>query len=231
MKIVLHLYLFFGLLPGLMLSSAYAQDFNWNFNSNKMAYIKIEHAQFVVPTAYIWNKSGQLEGDGTRTLVVALLPDMQPRTEANKAKFDGLNGAPDVVHIELRRLMVPASSAEGKDWRNARKRQKAKRYIQNYTVGKSTEGSYGFKMYKAPAYSTDLLYRTLSNGDYYYIKCDDATKNSTPDCNSGFYFSEKFYVSYQYKKQHLKRWQMIDQNVRGLVKSFELKATLHEGKD
>lgn len=216
---------FVVLLVGLIALTGHdAHGFSKGDASQEIVNFEIEGNHFAIPKGYIWFEGAWKGGKRDGVNMWALLPGMQPRTENNKGEFDGPGGFRNVVGFLLHRINNPGSSQEGTEWQAKRKQKSFDWKVKEFTQGEPVDGPYGFKLYRPrkPTRDRELLFRQLPDGSLYFIQCHTDSRGPSPGCSSEVYLSDKLYVRYTYGKQHLKDWQVIDEKVRELIRSFEI---------
>jgi hypothetical protein len=227
MKLRVHLFLV--LLVGLVTLTCYQGVLanSSDVSGQEIVNIEIDGNRFAIPKGYMWYEGAWKGGKVSGVNLWALLPDMQPRTENNKSEFDGPGGYRGVVGILLSRINKAVSSQEGAGWPAKRKRLSFDWKVKEFTQGPSFDGPYGFKMYKGNKIAAwgELLFRTMPDDSLYFIACDQDGGVPFPSCSAEVYLSDKLYVRYTFGKPYLKDWQVIDQKVRQLIHSFEIKKT------
>jgi len=227
LKMKLRVHLFLVLLVGLVALTSYhgALANSLYVNSQEIVNIKIDGSSFAIPKGYMWYEGAWKGGKMSGVNLWALMPDMQPRTESNKGEFDGPGGFRGVVGVLLHQLYKPVSHEEGAAWQDKRKRQSFDWVVKEFTQGPPIDGPYGFKMYKGTKSAAwgELLFRTLPDGSLHFIECHADSQGPSPGCSAETYLSDKLFVRYTFGKPYLKDWQVIDQKVRQLIHSFEIK--------
>lgn len=216
---------FVVLLVGLIALAGHdAYGFSKGDVSQEIVNIEIEGNHFAIPKGYIWFEGAWKGGKRDGVNMWTILPDMQPRTEANKNEFDGPGGFRDVIGILLHRYNNPVTSQEGPNWQRKRKQQSFEWKVKEFTQGEPVDGPYGFKLYRPrkPSRDGELLFRQLPDGSLYFIQCHTDSQGPFPGCSSEIYLSDKLYIRYTYGKQHLKDWQAVDKKIRELIRGFEI---------
>lgn len=171
---------------------------------------------FIIPENYTRYPVQRTGGIQREVAMHALLPDLEPFSEEQRAAFD--NNAPDsaVLYFSLREAGVTLSSE-----------QRFKRIYKKYLDGKPPE--HDMLNMDRYAFSADSGYKDQDlftyrdqNNQLALLLCDQLTSLiDSPNCTRTLLLSDKLALTYRYKRAHRANWQEIDAAILLLIQSFD----------
>ena len=190
---------------------AYATD-----ASLELIYLEVAGTRFAVPKAYIWDPSAWKGGARDGINMHALLPDLEPYSEKNKAEFDspGLgkvvtflvhhndNGrtAKKKVFERLMAMMIDPASAKPYEFG-----------LIHYSYSEQHKREKDFLVHKEPS------------GVVHFFDCRQEGTAPYPSCRTYLDYNDHVYVEINFSRHYLKDWKDIEAKVLSLIATFETK--------
>lgn len=176
-----------------------------------------------IPKPYLYNKD-ELNGCEHQTVsMYALLPDISPRTSANKEQvnFGFFPTGKNVVNFNLTHITSSAKSGE-----ELLAYLKSTRLSDLNDLGEVNE--YGLVTYRSKRQkeADDIFSYKYDDKDFFIADCTQirpwAKSNARSTCSVDNYVTKGLYLSYKFDRNHLKYWKAIDLNMKNFIRSLIL---------
>lgn len=213
---------------GLMISPLFTGEptYGWNeADFAKKISVELDGTNYTVPVKYL-DRSWKEDGKIVSVSLIALLPNMEPRTMSNKEEFTSHNdGQGRRISITLRKANKPDSGFEkyGDLTDKANNLQMHFDFF-SFAAGltKTPEQKFGLKYFEKGeiGYTTEM-YVADDKSSGVYFQCGGDRKDYRPICETSIPYKGNVMLSYSFRKTYLKDWKEIQTQVLSLVKSLE----------
>lgn len=201
--------------------------------SPRLVRLEIGDKVFAIPQNHIWSREDWKGGKVQGVNMHALLPDFEPRTEANQHVFDKPGSKRGISLLLGEHNMVGSRTSSP-----SMTRQKVyERIIYDYMSQKKRlvqdfPGPHGLSMQRLqPSSSNDELYvGHKHDGKFYWVTCSPDSERLNPRCDTYIEYSEHVTINYNFPKDYLSKWETTDDGILNLVRRFEDNAKLGEQK-
>lgn len=188
----------------------------------KTLTINLDGTRYAVPVKYLyreWKQGGEI----VSFELVALLPNMEPKTMNNKEEFTKVkDGAGRRIRITFRKYEKPHPDFLGKygDYTNkAIFLQHQLGLYREMGLDKPIARKYSLQYY-GKRYGKELYVAADQNSGVYFI-CNEDKEKYYPSCKTQIPYKGNVVLEYTFRKTYLNDWQSIQSRVLELLKSIE----------
>lgn len=188
----------------------------------KTSTINLDGTRYAIPVKYLYREWKQ-GGEVVSFELVALLPDMEPKTMNNKEEFTKVkDGMGRRIQITLRKYGKPHPDFLGKYGDYSNKAIYLQHELGLYRamgLNKPIAQKYGLHFY-GKRYS-DELYIADDQSSGVYFTCGEDKEKYYPVCKTQVPYKGNVVLEYKFRKTYLKDWRSIQIRVLDLLKSTE----------
>lgn len=216
------------LVIGLMVTPLFTGEptYGWNeADFAKTISVELNGKNYTVPVKYLdsyWKEKGKI----VSVSLIALLPNMEPKTMSNKEEFTSeTDGFGRRIRITFRKFKTPDSSFTEKYGDLSNKANNLRYMLDFFTNSgliQPLERKFGLNYYERPGFSFKTeMYVADDQSSGVYFECDEDRKDFYPSCHTSIPYKDNVVLQYTFRKTFLKDWEIIQSQVLDLVGGLE----------